>query len=79
MPEGVVIRNTGDIYKAHEQNDVIVGLCVDQILPAVNYAFQQKTQVVLHVRFVRHISIFVVSIGFLSFFFKNCHNSIKFC
>ena len=50
---------------------IIVGLCVDQILPAVNYAFpQKKTQVVLRVRFVRHMSISGVSIGLHRFFQK---------
>ena len=51
---------------------IIVGLCVDQILHAVKYAFLQKkkTQVVLHVRFVWHISISGVSIGLYRFFQK---------
>ena len=53
-----------------EDVHIIVGLCAGQILPAVNNVFPQKSQVVLHVRFVRHISIFGVSIGLHIFFQK---------
>ena len=60
---------------------IIVGLCVDQILPAVKYAFQQKTQLS---RFARalcaaHIHIRCQYRTSQIFFFKNRHNSIILC
>ena len=46
-------------------------LCVDQILPAVNYAFPQKTQLSRFAHaLLRHISISGVSIGLHNFFQK---------
>ena len=60
---------------------IIVGLCVDQILPAVKYAFQQKTQLS---RFARalcatHIHIRCQYRTSQIFFFKNRHSSIILC
>ena len=46
---------------------IIVGLCIDQILPVVNYAFPRKSEVE---RSVRQLSISGVSTSLRRFFQK---------
>ena len=57
---------------------IIIGLCVDQILLAVNYAFPQKTKLscLACALCVAHIHI-RCQYWNSQIFFKNCHNSTK--
>ena len=55
------------MYDVH----LIISLCVDQVLPAVNNAFPQKTQVVcIQVRFVRLYPYPVSVLDYADFFSK---------